>query len=193
MVSTLSVKSGSVAPQAGTTLTIGSDQTVYIVGSGATATSFPITPALVVAAADNAVISLRPDTQAYIVGAGATTTSWLIDPPLQRAAAGNAVITIRGASLERNSNRETISAAGLTTNSGGKTTTLNRNSHIQGNLATGDYTYASPAGELFYEYFQPIAAYTRIGACIRTVADTGQGLKVTGNISGAYALTVAAN
>ena len=192
-VSTLSVKTGSVAPQSGTTLTIGADQTVYVVGSGATATSFPISPALVVAAADNAVISLRPDAQDYQVGAGATTTSWLIDPPLQRAVADNAVITIRGASLESNSNRETISAAGLTTNSGGKTTTLNRNTHIQGNLATGDYTYVSPANEPFYEYFQPVAAYTRIGACIRTVADVGQGLKVTGNISGAYALTVAAN
>lgn len=192
-VSTLVVDTGSVAPQAGTTMTIGSDQTVYTIGSGATTTSFPITPSLVVAAADNAVISLQPDNQVYQIGAGATTTSWVIDPPLQRAAVDNAVITIRGATLERDSNRTTITAAGLTTNAGGKTTTLNRNTHIQGNLATGDYSYVSPSTETFYEYFEPLTGYTKLGVCIRTVAAAGQGLKVTGTVAGAYALTIAAN
>lgn len=192
-VSTLVVDTGSVAPQAGTTFTIGADQTVYTIGSGATTTSFPISPALVVAAADNAIISLRPDTQVYQVGAGATTTSWIIDPPLQRAAANDAVITIRGGTLERDSNRTTITAAGLTTNAGGKTATMRRSTHIQGNLATGDYTYTSPATETFYEYFENVSSYTKIGLCIKTVADAGQGLKVTGTAAGAYALTIAAN
>jgi hypothetical protein len=192
-VTTLVVDTGAVAPRQGTTFTIGSDQTVYTIGSGATTTSFPISPALVVAAADNAVISLQPDTQVYQVGAGATTTSWIIDPPLQRAAADNAVITIRGATLERDSNRTTIAAAGLTTNAGGKTTTLNRNTHIQGSLATGDYTYVSPSTENFYEYYEPITDYTKIGVCIRSVGAAGQGLKVTGTVAGAYALTLAAN
>lgn len=192
-VSTLVVNTGAVAPQAGTTMTIGADQTVYTIGSGATTTSFPISPALVVAAANGAVISLQPDAQVYQVGAGATTTSWIITPPLQRAAADNAVITIRGATLDRDFNRTTITAAGLTTNAGGKTTILNRNTHIQGNLATGDYTYVSPATETFYEYFEGISTFPKIGVCIRTVADIGQGLKVTGTVGGAYALTLAAN
>lgn len=192
-VSTLVVDTGAVAPQAGTTFTIGADQTIYTIGSGATTTSWAISPALVVAAADNAVIRLFPDTQIYQVGAGATTTSWLINPPLQRSVADNAVITIRGASLERDSNRTTIAAAGLTTNAGGKTTILNRNTHQQGTLATGDYTYVSPATEPVYEYFEPLTGYTNIGVCIKTVADAGQSLKVTGTISGAYSLTVAAN
>lgn len=192
-VTTLVVDTGSVAPQAGTTFTIGADQTVYTVGSGATTTSWAISPALVVAAADNAVISLQPDTQVYQVGAGATTTSWIIDPPLQRAAADNAVITIRGGTLERDSKRTTITAAGITTNAGGKTATMRRSTHVQGNLATGDFTYQSPTTETYYEYFEPITGYTKIGAVIKTVADAGQGLKVTGTVSGAYALTIAAN
>lgn len=192
-VTTLVVDTGAVAPQSGTTFTIGADQTIYTVGSGATATSWPISPALVVAAADNAVISLQPDAQVYQVGAGATTTSWVINPVLQRAAADNAVITVRGGSLERDSNRTTIAAAGLTTNAGGKTTILNRNTHVQGNLATGDYTYVSPPTETFYEIFEAIATFPKIGVCIRTVADVGQGLKVTGTVGGAYALTLAAN
>jgi hypothetical protein len=192
-VATLVVDTGAVAPQAGTTMTIGADQTVYTIGSGATTTSWPISPALVVAAADNAVISLQPDAQVYQVGAGATTTSWVINPPLQRAAADNAVITIRGGTLERDSNRTAITAAGLTTNAGGKTTILNRNTHVQGNLATGDYTYVSPATETLYEYFEGVSTFPKIGVCIRTVADAGQGLKVTGTVGGAYALTIAAN
>lgn len=192
-VSTLVVDTGSGSPLAGTTMTIGSDQTVYTIGSGATATSFPISPPLVVAAADNAVIQLRPDTQIYQVGAGATITNWLITPPLQRAVADNAVITIRGASLVRDDNRTTITAAGLTTNQGGKTSTVRKSTHVQGNLATGDYTYTSPASEPVYEYFEPLASFTRIGVCIRSVADAGQSLRVTGTVSGAYALTVAAN
>lgn len=190
---TLVVDTGSVAPQAGTTMTIGADQTVYTIGSGATTTSFPISPALVVAAADNAVISLQPDTQVYQVGAGATTTSWIIDPPLQRAAADNAVITIRGGTLERDSKRTTITAAGITTNAGGKTAVMRRSTHVQGNLATGDFTYVSPNTETYYEYFENLGSYTKIGVCIKTVADAGQGLKVTGAVAGAYALTIAAN
>lgn len=192
-VTTLVVDTGSVAPQAGTTFTIGADQTVYTIGSGATTTSFPISPALVVAAADNAVISLQPDTQVYQVGAGATTTSWIIDPPLQRAAADNAVITIRGGTLERDSRRTTITAAGITTNAGGKTAVMRRSTHVQGNLATGDFTYVSPNTETYYEYFEPLTGYSKIGLCIKTVADAGQGLKVTGTVAGAYALTIAAN
>jgi hypothetical protein len=193
-VSTLVVDSGGgTAPQAGTTMTIGADQTVYTIGSGATTTSWPIVPALVVAAADNANISLQPDATVYQVGAGATTTSWIINPVLQRSVPDNASILIRGATLERDSNRTTITAAGLTTNAGGKTTILNRNTHVQGNLATGDVTYVSPATETFYEYFEPIATFPKIGVCIRTVADAGQGLKVTGTVGGAYALTLAAN
>jgi len=192
-VTTLVVDAGAVAPQAGTTFTIGADQTVYTVGSGATTTSWAISPALVVAAADNAVIRLLPDDQIYQVGAGATTTSWLIDPPLQRAAADNAVITIRGASLERDSNRTTITAAGLVTNAGGKTSVVQRNSHVQGNLATGDYTYVTPTTETFYEYYEVLTGFTNIGACIKTVAAADQSLKVTGAIAGSYALTIAAN
>ena len=192
-VATLVVDTGSVAPRAGTTFTIGADQTVYTIGSGATTTSFPISPALVVAAPDNAVISLQPDTQVYQVGAGATTTSWIIDPPLQRAAADNAAITIRGGTLERDSRRTTITAAGITTNAGGKTAVMRRSTHVQGNLATGDFTYVSPNTENYYEYFEPLTGFTKIGACIKTVANAGQGLKVTGAISGQYALTIAAN
>jgi hypothetical protein len=192
-VSTLVVDTGTGAPQAGTQFTIGADQTVYTIGVGATTTSWSISPALVVAASDNAVITLLPDSQIYQVGAGATTTSWLINPPLQRAAADNAVITIRGASLERDSNLTVVTAAGLTTTSGGKTTVLNRNTHVQGNLATADYTYVSPATESVYEYFEPVTGYTKIGVCIRTVGDTGQSLRVTGTVAGAYSLTVPAN
>lgn len=192
-VTTLVVDTGTGAPQAGTKFTIGADQTVYTVGVGATTTSWAISPALVVAAADNAVITLLPDTQIYQVGAGATTTSWLIDPPLQRGVADNAVITIRGASLERDSERTTVVAAGLTVNTGGKTTVLNRNTHVQGNLATGDYTYVSPASETVYEYFEPITGYTKIGVCIKTVADAGQALRVAGTVCGAYSLTLPAN
>lgn len=192
-VTTLVVDTGTGAPQAGTQFTVGADQTIYTIGVGATTTSWSISPALVVAAPDNAVIRLLPDSQIYQVGAGATTTSWLINPPLQRAVADNAVITIRGASLERDSNLETVVAAGLTTVSGGKTTVLNRNTHVQGNLATADYTYVSPATESVYEYFEPITGYTKIGLCIRTVADAGQSLRVTGTVAGAYSLTLPAN
>lgn len=195
-VSTLVVDSGSgTAPQAGTTFTIGSDQNIYTIGTGATTTSWSISPPLIVAAADNAVITLIPDDQIYTIGAGATTTSWLIDPPLQRAVPDNAPIVIRGASLARDDRRLTVTSAGLTTNQGGKTTVVRRSSWAQGEGATGDYTYVSPATENYYEYYENLSAgsFTKIGVCIRTVADAGQGLKVTGTVSGAYALTIAAN
>jgi hypothetical protein len=80
-------------------------------------------------------------------------------------------------------------------NQGGKSTTIYRSTWAQGEQATGDYTYVSPATENYYEYFESLStgSFTKIGVCIRTVADAGQGLKVTGTVSGAYALTIAAN
>jgi hypothetical protein len=97
--------------------------------------------------------------------------------------------------LARDDRQTTTTAAGLVIAQGGKTVTLQRSSWNQGEQATGDYTYVSPATESFYDYFENLSSgsFTKIGVCIRTVADAGQGLKVTGTVCGAYALTIAAN
>lgn len=119
----LAVDTGAVAPAAGTVFTIGTDQTLYTVLGGATLTSWPITPGLVVAAADNAVVAIR--------GAGISVVN-------------NTRTTVSSAAA---------GAAGTITNAGGKTATINRNTREQASLATSDFSHVTTANDIYEYFY----------------------------------------
>lgn len=152
-IQVLSVDTGSVAPQAGTVFTIAGDQTFYTVLGGATTTSWPISPPLAFAAADNAVISVR--------GSGG-------------AASNNVRTTVASAAA---------GAAGTTTNAGGKTTTINRNTRDMAALATSDYSFVSNPNDIYEYFWGDLTSFNNFGVEIHAVGKDTETCLITGRVN----------